>query len=280
MLKSLFRKQPNPAPAAEARADEPLALRLPSVEMLDGQPGELATLLEIAHLLRSVRDEQSLTLISLPDDHVSSGVTTVLEVGLQANILVVAGLPDSELTQKMLEATGPLMVSTSFDQVYITFEVDGLEATDHFGRPALKARLPKSVTYMQRRDAFRIGVPSFKGVSCTILQNDRPIHPTAGKLDVRDLSVIGLALSDAARVLDTTPGKVYDARLDIPHLGAFDIILSVVHATDEESAGKGVAKARRVGCAFVDMPQGVRIRIQSFIGGLQREEIMRQRGLL
>lgn len=242
-----------------------------------GQPESIGRQLEILHLLRSVRDEQSLAIISLKDQ-VDSGVTTLLEVVQHANVLVFAGFSDAALTERLLAARSPLTVTTSFDQVYLMFEIEGLEKTDYFGRPAFKTGLPETLTYMQRRDAFRTAVPQDKDVSCTILQ-DAAIHPTAAKLAVRDLSVTGLALADPARVLDVEFGKVYAARLDIPRTGAFEVSLSVIHVSEEEPAYKGAAKVRRVGCSFVDMPRGVRIRVQSFVSDLQREEIMRQRGL-
>lgn len=271
MLKSWLRKL-HAATLARGtiRADAPA--------LLDDQPESIGKQLEILHLLRSVRDEQSLAILSL-DGHEENGITTVLEVVQQARVLVFAGLSDVGLTARLLTARGPIMVSTSCDQVYLMFEIEGLEKTDYFGRPALKARLPKAITYMQRRDAFRTAVPSDKDVSCTILQ-DAAIHPTAGKLAVRDLSVTGLALADPARVLDVEYGRVYVARLDIPRTGSFDVSLSVIHVGEEEPMYKGAARVRRVGCSFVDMPRGVRIQVQSFVSDLQREEIMRQRGLL
>ncbi|WP_196801299.1 flagellar brake protein [Bordetella sp. FB-8] len=244
----------------------------------DAQPESSGKHLEIVHLLRSVRDEQSLAIISL-NGQADNGVTTLLEVVQQAKMLVFAGLSDSGLTEQLLANRGPHVVSTSCDQVYLMFEIEGLEKTDYFGRPALKAGLPRTVTYMQRRDAFRTAVPPDKDVNCTILQKDAAIHPTAGRLAVRDLSVTGLALADPARVLDAEYGSLYAARLDIPRAGAFDVNLSVIHASGEEPAYNGTAKARRIGCSFVDMPWSVRIRIQSFVSDLQREEIMRQRGL-
>lgn len=271
MLKSWLRKL---HAATLARG----TVRADASAVLDEQPESIGKQLEIVHLLRSVRDEQSLAIISLDGDD-ENGVTTLLEVVQQARTLVFAGLSDADLTERLLAARGPLMVSTSSDQVYLMFEVEGLEKTDYFGRPALKARLPRAITYMQRRDAFRTPVPPDKDVSCTILDN-AAIHPTAGRLAVRDLSVTGLALADPGRVLDVEYGKIYAARLDIPRTGAFDVSLSVIHVSDEEPANKGAAKVRRVGCSFVDMPRGVRIRVQSFVSDLQREEIMRQRGLL
>jgi c-di-GMP-binding flagellar brake protein YcgR len=277
LKKLLSRKQPS---GATAKAGSPISAgKLPSVEMLDGQPGEITSVQEVAHLLRSVRDEQSLALISLPDGSVS-GVATVLEVGLQADILVFAGLTDEASTQALLQTRDPIVVSTSAGQVFVTFDVLGMEVTQHFGRPALKTRLPRSATYMQRRDSFRINIPAAKEVSCTIMEGSTPIHLTAGRLMVRDLSVAGLALIDTGRLLDPMAGKVYGGLLEIPRVGEFEVTLSTVHSIDEESGIKGVGKMRRVGCSFVDMHQSVRIRIQGFIVGLQREEIMRQRGLL
>lgn len=271
MLKSWLRKLHAATLAWGTAGDDAMAA-------LDAQPESIGKHLEVVHLLRSVRDEQSLAIISL-NGQTESGVTTLLEVVQQARVLVFAGLSDPGLTERLLASRGPHMVSTSCDQVYLMFEIERLERTDYFGRPALKAGLPRTVNYMQRRDAFRTAVPPDKDVSCTIVQRDAAIHPTAGRLAVRDLSVTGLALADPARVLDAEFGNVYAARLDIPHAGAFDVSLSVIHASEEEPAHKGAAKVRRVGCSFVDMPWNVRIRIQSFVSDLQREEIMRQRGL-
>jgi len=262
------------APADETGADTAKGDKL---EVLDGNPVELTEPQEIANLLRMVRDKKpALTLFYLPD-HSVNAVTRVLDAGSQTGPLILVDLDDVETTKKLVGTQGPVLFSTSVDQVYLTFETEGVWEGEHLGRPVLKSNLPKQVIYMQRRDSFRINVPPVKMVYCIVDVTDKQGRLTA-KMDVRDISTNGVALADPKRLLDTKTGTVYEAVLHIPRLGDFEVKLNVVHYNDD-SPGKGGGRVRRLGCAFLGMPETTRIRIESFITTLQHEEIMRKKGL-
>jgi len=229
---------------------------------------------EIAHLLLSAQSHQALLLMRIPGRAVS-GVTTVLYVDAATNVLVLDAAQEAGLNERLAEG-GRVVFETSIEQIRLMFETTGVSVVDYDGRPALYSPLPERATYVQRRDTFRIDVPTQQPLSCEVWMPDgRGREPLT--LQVRDISSGGLALADTDLALDPTPGMSYRARLELPGLGAFDLLLRVVHHFDDPLPKGG--SVRRVGCAFETLDAAAGIRIQSYVNGLQREQISRQRGL-
>jgi len=229
---------------------------------------------EIAHLLLSAQSHQALVLMRVPGRAVS-GVTTVLYVDAASNTLVLDAAQEPGLNER-LASGGRVVFETSIEQIRLTFETSGVALVDYDGRPALHSQLPDHASYVQRRDTFRMDIPTQQPLHCQVwLSDGRGREPLT--LQVRDISSGGLALADPDQALDPTPGMSYRARLELPGMGTFDLLLRVAHHFNDPLAKGG--SVRRVGCAFETLDAHAGIRIQAYVNGLQREQISRQRGL-
>jgi c-di-GMP-binding flagellar brake protein YcgR len=228
---------------------------------------------EIAHLLQSIRDNQSLILVQPPNQSFNA-VTTILQA--DADMLVFDVLQDDN-TNRQLAAAGKMLCETSVDQIRVSFEAPNLRLIPFEGRFALQARMPKQLAYVQRRDIFRAEVPDGWNITCTVNAADAMRKPA--RLKVRDISSTGMGLADDDRILDVTSVQTFTGLLDLGRVGTHDVEFRIVHHYDEPMIRGRRDHTRRVGCAFADMHESLSIRIQSFVNLVQREQIARERGL-
>lgn len=243
-------------------------MALPSTSRLASSPTEIVSLLEL------VQAQRVPLTMSLAED-AAIGTTTVLYANAATNTLLVDAAGVDELDRRFVRG-GVVTFETPPDQIGLAFETPGVSLVNYSGRPALHSHLPATAAYAQRRDTFRVDIPSAHPVSCELwpVQGQRK---TPFRMQVRDLSATGVALADASRSLPVAAGTQYRARLKLPEMGALDLTLRVVHHRDEWLATGG--RIRRVGCLFDELDGMTEMRIQSYVNVLQREQIARQRGL-
>lgn len=230
--------------------------------------------LEIARLLHLAQTRNSLVLMRIPGRPVTS-LTTVLHADGHADSLYLDAAQDVELNHRMISG-GRVLFETTIDSITLAFETSGVKMVQYEGHPALHSHLPEAASYAQRRDNFRMDVPTQQPATCELwAEHDYDSAPI--RLAVRDISSTGLALADTAMAINVAPGSRYRCNLDLPGVGSFELSLRVVHHHDDEVAKGGLA--RRVGCQFDRLDGSTGIRIQSYVNSLQRELISRQRGL-
>lgn len=223
--------------------------------------------LEIVHLLQTILQRQTLVFMHVPGRPINS-VTSLLAVDPDRGEILLDAAQESIINER-IAAGDRVAFETSLDNIRVSFDGRSVALAAFEGRPALRMALPDAISRVQRRDSFRMDVPVFKPATWSM----------AGRrltLPVKDISSTGLALHDNELDMDITPGAEYDGVLSLPEIGAFAITVRVVHHADQD-AGKG-RSLRRIGCCFVDLENGTRIRIQSYVNNLQREMIARQRG--
>lgn len=230
--------------------------------------------LEIARLLKVAQTRQALVMMRIPGRPVN-GLTTVLHADAATDTLILDAAQDVDLNHRLVSG-GRVVFEANIDQISLGFETSGVTIRDYDGRPALYSRLPDSATYVQRRDNFRMDIPTQQPAICEMWpEHDYDSAPL--RLTVRDISSTGLALADPAMAINVAPGSVYRANLELPGVGTFELKLRVVHHHDDELAKGGMA--RRVGCQFERLDGSTSIRIQAYVNLLQREQISRHRGM-
>ncbi len=230
--------------------------------------------LEIVRLLELAQAQRVPLTLSLPSDSVA-GMTAVLHADAASNTLLMKPVRE-DAVNRLLVRGGRVVFETPADQLGLMFETPGLSLIDYSGHPALHSPLPERASYAQRRDTFRVDIPTSHGLVCEIW----PINSTRKtpfRLKVRDISGTGIALVDSSRSLPVAPGTEYRARLKLPDTDAFEFHLKVVHHQEEWLAMGG--RIRRIGCIFDEMGRVASWRVQSYVDALQRIQIARQRGL-
>ncbi|AZY51908.1 flagellar brake protein [Bordetella avium] len=223
--------------------------------------------LEIVHLLLAIMQRQTLVFMHVPGRPINS-VTTLLALDADRGEVLLDAAQNGGLNERIVSGDD-VSFETAMDNIRVSFTGSQMSLQTYEGRPALRMALPQAISRMQRRDSYRIEVPVLKPATWSM----------AGRrltLALKDISSTGLALNDVELQMDTALGDEYDGVLSLPDMGAYALTVRVVHCADQE-IGKGKV-ARRIGCTYVDLESGIRIRIQSYVNTLQREMIARQRG--
>lgn len=233
---------------------------------------EIKSSLEIAHLLQSAQDSRSLLLMQ-PPNRSFNAVTVILHISQKDGLLILDGLRNQEDTRR-LQRSEQVLCETSIDKISLWFKTDGIEELQYQGKPALRVGFPTVVSYLQRRNSFRVQVPTSRDIHYAVEGTDIK-DP---KFRVIDISCSGMALSDDSALLDTTPGTIYSGIINLDQLGSVAVKARVVHFFETTVVrGEHERKNRRIGMAFEDISSSDTIRIQSLVNRLQRDIIMRER---
>ena len=170
-----------------------------------------------------------------------------------------------------LLAAGSFGVDTSLESIRILFIATHAEATQFKGAGAFRARIPDTLTRLQRRETARIPTARDKPSFCVLRVDPHP-HNVHGELRLRvnDVSIGGLGLGLAAPDAAIEPGKTFhDCALDIPGMGTLRCTLGVVYMKDVAAGSKEL----RIGCRFIDLAALSREQIRSYATRLERVQL-------
>lgn len=182
--------------------------------------------------------------------------------------LVFAPGPDRAALARLL-AAGSFGVETSLESIRILFIATHAEATQFKGESAFRARIPDTLSRLQRRESVRVPTPKDKPSYC-VLRVDAASADGELRLRVHDVSSGGLGLGLPAAGTPIEPGNTLsDCALDVPGMGTLRCTLSVVYVKDAETAGQ----EQRIGCRFVDLPALSREQIRGYATRLERAQL-------
>ena len=170
-----------------------------------------------------------------------------------------------------LLAAGSFGVDTSLESIRILFIATHAEATQFKGAGAFRARIPDTLTRLQRRETARIPTARDKPSFCVLRVDPHP-HNVHGELRLRvnDVSLGGLGLGLAAPDAAIEPGKTFhDCALDVTGIGTLKCTLSIVYVKDSGTPGKEL----QIGCRFVDLAALSREQIRAYVTRLERAQL-------
>ena len=247
---------------------------LPNTNIDVNDPHTLSAPLEIQSVLRNIQRQRSLLHV-----HVSNSVTamisTILEIDSEKNLMIFDISADAS-TNLRVQSAAKIIVETSLEKIHIKFVCGQVTACDFEGKPALCAPLPQALSYLQRRDFYRINTPITHPVMCRIAVRENSKSKVVS-LPLGDISGGGIGLYDDHHLPDTTMGTIYkNCEISLPDVGVITVSLRVQHVSEQELPS---GKTRlRLGCAFV-RPSGPTLNmIQRYVGKLERELIAKKRG--
>ncbi|MDN5843168.1 MAG: flagellar brake protein [Alcaligenaceae bacterium] len=241
--------------------------------MTDEDNHYLVTLpLEIRSIMSSIARHNTLVRLDIPGRAVSL-ISTILQIDDKANRLVMDNASEAGVNSQLLHSTS-VRFQAMLHRILIEFE-GKLTPTTHQGKPALAMPMPAALQRLQRREHFRVDVPSVNPATCTLR------HPMAPRgeisLPLRDISAGGLQIIDNDKYLDATPGTVYDqCTLNLPEAGEIVVRLKVVHSLKLIQENGKILHA--IACSYVDLQNRHEIIIQSYIGMLERAIMARRWG--
>lgn len=193
-------------------------------------------------------------------------LTAVLKVMPERNLLVLDYGADEKLNQRLLEY-GRAVCVTKHDNISIKFGCNILQRAKFQERQALAASLPETLYRQQRREFFRVPLPTVNTIKCHVPQPEQ--EPLA--LNMTDISCGGIGLIDPQRRFNPEVGTMLQGcRVDLPETGTlvFDLVVRNSFLQPQNDG----SQVRRIGCAFVGLPLDKNAIIQRYIHRVQIEQ--------
>ncbi|MEO1766468.1 flagellar brake protein [Thiobacter aerophilum] len=225
---------------------------------------------EILQVLRGVAKGRELVTVYF-DHGQRFFLSSLLAVEPGQDALFLDWGADEELNRRALGASR-LVCVTAHERVKVQFTLDGLDQVQWNGRPAFRARLPKLLLKLQRREYYRLVCPLREPLFCHIPLKSEPLEA-----QVVDISVGGVGLGNLAPNTPLLVGERYPGcSLTLPGEGALLTTLEVRSLQDLALRNGGLVK--RAGCRFVDLPAAQQAMIQRYIIRIDRERIALAKG--
>lgn len=224
----------------------------------------IASTKEIVAILRHIADNATRVALYYIDGSYSI-LTTLL--GVNDKGLWLEQAANMHDNQRILESDNLLLVSTHLD-VKVQFDANQVRDMEYQGYSAFHLPLPKAIYRLQRRESFRLDIPSAKPLRCVIPAGD----PKDGKpceVNLMDISAGGMKLTYAEGDLELVQGKTYEnCEIDLPDVGTVNVTIIVKNLFSLSTQSKQVIK--RAGCQFVDLSGASNIMLQRYINSMQR----------
>ena len=194
-------------------------------------------------------------------------LTAVLDVLPDRDLVVLDYGPDEKQNQRALDSER-LVCVTKHQNIDIKFTCHGLKRARYQGDHVFAAPIPESLYRLQRREYFRVPMPSVDPVVCEIPRGEE--EPLG--LPLVDLSVGGMGLLDREYHLDvelrtTLPG----CRIELPEFGLLECDLEVRNIV-QRPGRDGNSQVRRIGCAFRGLAMDQHVLIQRYVHKAQVEQ--------
>lgn len=230
--------------------------------------------LDILAILRDLRDRHAMIALYYGAEG-NSLLTTLLLVEPDKGSILLDCSKDETLNQT-IRGSKKLVAIASQRGVRIQFVLERVEQVTHDGAPAFRGQLPTRMVRIQRREYYRLTLPSGNPIHCRI---PLPEHTTRKVLDVNlvDISVGGIGIIGYPPDVEFDSAIVYrGCRIDLPYIGAINFAMQI-RSTFRVTLQGGQAM-KRSGCQFVDMPEPTVSQIQRYILQHERERRAREIG--
>lgn len=197
-------------------------------------------------------------------------VTALLAVYANDGYLVFDFGADETATSRVL-AAGDVRFITQLDHIRIQFAAPAAGTLDYDGAPAFLTRFPDAMMRLQRREFYRVQIPSTEPLS-VVLTTDPDNPASAAALRAIDLGCGGILLRDVPATLDARVGTVYrQCGINLPNLGSISTDARVVRVMNDETR----PGLRQVAFEFVDLPVPAMMLLQRYINRVERERLAR-----
>lgn len=189
--------------------------------------------------------------------------TSILAV--EKTHLIMDRIPDEALSKRIL-ACSQLLFSAFHNGVPVRF-ISSLIASCSFEESlAFTIPVPTEVLWRQRREYFRVPVPSNQPPLCEIDLKTGQI----ARNPLSDISVGGLGMLVPAASMTLSQGTVLgDCHIDLPGFGS---LRSDIHICNESMIElRSGHEVKRYGCQFVNLPQREQSLLQRYVIKLESD---------
>ncbi|OGT19002.1 MAG: hypothetical protein A2V90_06650 [Gammaproteobacteria bacterium RBG_16_57_12] len=216
---------------------------------------------ERLRILRDILDTRTSITAFFPDLH-GSFITILLGINRDKESIEFDSTRNPALNKKIL-GEAQLICATTHNNVKVEFIIDQPCWLTNEQDGVFTSALPKTMIRLQRRESFRVPVPSHLTIRCNLPSGEQKLV-----LAVHDISAGGIG----ARVtgIDLAVGTLYKScEITLPNTSGFQLDLEVRNC--RLLHGQKESAIRHIGLAFVNVPGTVMAQIQKYIFILERD---------
>ena len=193
-----------------------------------------------------------------------SFLTILLDVSAKDGLFYFDIGGSNEINQAFLKAES-CTFSTFIEGVRIQFPAKKCHEAKWGGDLVFAAPIPTRMLRLQRRELFRLQLPSTKPFTCRMRRGS----PHEEQLPLHDISVGGLGILSTAPLDYTQLEKLDNCWLDLRESGMIRCVLEVRYINAMESrTGKPLW---HMGCKFINLPASDETLIQRFMAKIEAE---------
>ena len=221
--------------------------------------------IEVIYILRSMMKSNALVTLSFENDD-GFILTSIIDMDLKHKEVIFDYGTNATLNRIALKAN-KLNVFALLNRVEIQFVCHDIEKIKLEGRNAFRARIPESLLRLQKRDHYRIDMPTNRRLMCKV-----PLpEGDYAEVVLKDISRGGMAVLDPDHKVDFESGADFrGCLLDLPGIGTTKFNLQVKSVS--EITLRGGTKCLRAGLQFdEDTEEKTLSMIQRFVMQLQME---------
>lgn len=201
-----------------------------------------------------------------------SYVTTLLSINEEKNAVVLDYGPKEYLNHHILHAN-KVIFETEYKGIKVAFAGDALKKITYKGEPAFSMPIPKSFSWRERREYYRVKPPLSKSGYCQLVLEDRePVN-----LRLYDISLTGFAMLNVSKDLSEllVPNALFSqCKLIFP--GAEEIIISFEVRYEYIVNPEKLQKTQKIGCQFINMTRPAEDAVQRYMHQIQREDLQKE----
>ncbi|WP_322995505.1 flagellar brake protein [Castellaniella sp.] len=240
----------------------------------EDDPFAVSQKFEIQSLLQGLLDKHVLVRLDVPG-HAVSIISTVLDLDPKKGLVILDNASEDALNRQLLQAPA-VRLQGLLNRVMIEFQ-GPMHPASQGGKPALALEWPTTVRRIQRRESFRMDVPTTRPATCLIRDPGLP----EGELsfNLANISAGGLQLIDRTGLLASREVGTFfdDAILSMPDVGVLDVNLRLLRHDQLIQEG-GKPPMQLIALRFFNLASNLQITIQQYVSTLERAVLARRWG--
>lgn len=203
--------------------------------------------------------------VSVTFDEGRQSFLTVLIDALEENDALYFDIGGSEETNRAFLKAERSQFATVVEGIRLQFSVKQASVVTLRGERVFAVILPKAMLRLQRREAFRLQLPSSKPYICRIRRGSSE----ECALPIYDISVSGLGILVAEPLAYEPMEMLENCWIDLRESGMLTVSLEVRYILAKDSRGGKVLW--HMGCSFVNLSPANETLIQRFMARIEVE---------
>lgn len=216
---------------------------------------------EIVSILKEIQEKRETAALFFNDSE--SMLTSVLKVS-SAKERIYLDCNINEQLNRQVEASKRLIFVSAVRSIKVQFDITHVERVDFDGGPAFIAALPKSMVRLQRREYFRIDIPTNEPLVCTIPTPNGNMEAVVVNISAGGIGVM-MSYGEGLKLGETYP----DCRISLPGLGELTTAIQI-KSTHDVTMKNDVVK-KMAGCEFIGMREQAKNLTQRYIMKTERD---------